>query len=123
MVLHGLNPLLRSRGLREGLHPRNVLGVSTLLVDSSDRLHKDNVLSRENPAYLTLQKRAISGLRLTGRVNFPAPVYSGKVAGKLVVPPLTLISEDRAFPISKAAWVAFRISRMPRPAITSTAQT
>jgi hypothetical protein len=80
MVLHALNPRLRERGLKAGLLPDHVIGISTLLTDSAGRLYKDSLLVRENPSYAALDARALGRFRLTSRLNFPVPTYSGKVA-------------------------------------------
>src|SRR5262249_38312166 len=53
---------------------------STLLADKKDRLYKDEVLVRENAGYAALDKRALGAFRLTSRLQFPVPTYSGKLA-------------------------------------------
>jgi hypothetical protein len=80
LVLHGLNPLLRAHGLRRGLAADRVVGVSLLLQDSRGRLLKDAVLVQEDAGYASLDGRRLAGLRLTSRLVFPVPTYSGKVA-------------------------------------------
>ena len=80
MVLHALNPLLRRRGLKAGLAASHVVGISTLLADSQGRLYKDALLVRDDDQYATMAEKALAGLRLTSRLQFPAPTYSGKVA-------------------------------------------
>jgi hypothetical protein len=80
MVRHGLNPLLRQLGLRRGVAPQHILGVATLLADKDERLYKDACLVRENASYARLEDPAVAGLRLTTRLEFPVPTYSGKVA-------------------------------------------
>jgi len=80
MVLHALNPLLRAHGLRRGLSAAHVLGVSTLLQDSRGCLFKDAVLVKDDPGYASLVGRRLAGWRLTSRLQFPVPTYSGKVA-------------------------------------------
>jgi len=80
MVLEALNPLLRQDGLREGLRPDHVVGISTLLADRRGRLHQDAVLVREHAGYATLHPKALAGFRLTSRLQFPVPSYSGKIA-------------------------------------------
>ena len=80
MVLNGLNPLLIERGAKRGLAPDHVVGVSTLLADDQQRLCKDTVLVREDPAYARLDERALEKLSLTSKLNFPVPTYAGKVA-------------------------------------------
>src|SRR5262249_31355380 len=56
------------------------LGVSTLLADKMDRLYKDELLVRENAGYAALDERALGVFRLTSRLQFPVPTYSGKLA-------------------------------------------
>jgi hypothetical protein len=80
MVLHALNPLLRRRGLKAGLPASHVVGISTLLADRQGRLYKDALLVREDDQYAAMAEKALAGLRLTSRLQFPVPAYSGKVA-------------------------------------------
>ena len=80
MVLEGLNPLLRQRGFKRGLTPEQVIGISTLLTDATGRLYKDGVLVREDPDYAHLKSSRVKALRLTSRLQFPVPTYSGKLA-------------------------------------------
>ncbi len=80
MVLHALNPLLRARGIRRLLRADHVVGVSTLLQDGDGQLFKDSVLVREQADYAALADARTGGLRLTSRLQFPVPTYSGKVA-------------------------------------------
>jgi hypothetical protein len=80
MILHALNPLLGQLGLKTGLKADHVVGVSTLLADRHNRLFKDRLLVREDPSYATMAEKALADLRLTSRLEFPAPIYSGKVA-------------------------------------------
>jgi hypothetical protein len=80
MVLHGLNPLLRARGVRRGVLADHVTGVSALLTDREHRLYKDRVLVRNNQEYARLEPGALGDLTLTGKLDFPVPTYSGKVA-------------------------------------------
>jgi len=80
MILHGLNPLLRQRGVRHGLRADHVVGVSVLLTDHQDRLFKDRVLVREDQAYARMETDALESLTLTGKLEFPVPTYAGKVA-------------------------------------------
>ncbi len=80
MVLHALNPRLRERGLDAGVRADHVVGISTLLVDRRGQLHKDAVLVRGDAAYAALEDEALRAFRLTSRLEFPAPTYSGKVA-------------------------------------------
>ena len=83
MVLYGLNPLLRKHGIREGLRPKHVIGVTTLLSDRLDRLYKDSVLLKQNSAYAAMHRKALKSIRLTRHLQYPASVYSGKVASIL----------------------------------------
>ena len=80
MVKHGLNPLLMKHGAPGGLPPGQVIGLATLVSDNTGRLYKDWVLIREKKAYANLDPRLLGSLRATRHVQFPAPVYSGKVA-------------------------------------------
>ncbi len=79
MVQHGLNPLLKKHGVRAGLPPERVIGVSTLLEDGGGVYHKDYVLVREQPAYARLDAKSLKKYTLTRWLQFPAPTYSGKV--------------------------------------------
>jgi phosphoserine phosphatase len=80
MVLRGLNPLLSKYGSRTGLRPDRVIGVATLLSDPRGRLYKDAVLLRERSGYAELSASSIRPFRLTRHLQYPASVYSGKVA-------------------------------------------
>ena len=80
MVLHALNPLLRRRGLKAGLAASHVVGISTLLADRQGHLYKDAILVREDDQYAAMSEEALTALRLTSRLQFPVPTYSGKVA-------------------------------------------
>ena len=80
MVLHALNPLLRQRGLKTGLPASHVVGISTLLMDRRGRLYKDALLVREDSQYAAMEVKALAGLRLTSRMQYPVPTYSGKIA-------------------------------------------
>lgn len=80
MVKHELNVRLRDHGWPTGLRPDRIIGVSTLLTDRRDWLYKDSLLVRENVRYAALDKQVLSTYRLTSRLQFPVPTYSGKVA-------------------------------------------
>jgi hypothetical protein len=80
MVLHGLNPLLEEGTRPVAIRPDRVVGISTLLRDRQNRLHKDSILARPNPKYAALDPKALASFRLTSRLQFPVPVYSGKIA-------------------------------------------
>jgi hypothetical protein len=79
MVARALNPLLLARGVATGIPADHVLGVSTLLQDGQGCLHKDALLVRENRDYARLEERTLGSFRLTSRLQFPVPTYSGKV--------------------------------------------
>lgn len=80
MVLHELNPRLVRRGCKTGIAPDQVIGVAPLLSDRRGHLVKDRVLVKSDAAYAQLEPASLAGLRLTGRLDLPVPVYSGKVA-------------------------------------------
>jgi len=80
MVSRALNPRLRQFGIENGLRPDHIIGISTLLADRRDRLYKDPGLIRENSGYAALDPKTLNGFRLTSRLHFPVPIYSGKVA-------------------------------------------
>jgi phosphoserine phosphatase len=80
MIQHGLNPRLRERGVATGIPPSRVVGVATLLTDHRRHLYKDAVLAREDAAYAAMDPAALKPYRLTSRLQFPVPTYSGKVA-------------------------------------------
>ncbi len=80
MVLEELNPRLREHGLKRGLRADHVVGITTLLADTRGRLYKDALLVRDDPAYASLDERTLRRLRLTSRLQFPVPTYSGKIA-------------------------------------------
>lgn len=78
-MVNALNQILKKLGAPAGIRPEQVIGVSTLMQDESGRLWKDSVLSRENSDYLNLQPDILKILKLTSRLHFPVPTYSGKV--------------------------------------------
>jgi phosphoserine phosphatase len=80
MVARALNPRLREIGASRGLAADQVIGISTLLADAQGRLHKDKVLVRKNRRYAALEPEVLRRFRLTSRLQFPVPIYSGKVA-------------------------------------------
>jgi hypothetical protein len=80
MIAQALNPMLRQFEVTEGIRPDHIIGVTTLLADANDRLHKDTVMVRENEPYARLDESALRAFRLTSRLEFPVPVYAGKVA-------------------------------------------
>ncbi len=80
MLLEALNPLLREYGVTAGVRPDRIVGVSTLLTDKSGQLYKDPLLAKELPGYTTLEPQVLKRFRLTSRLHFPVPSYSGKVA-------------------------------------------
>ncbi len=80
MVSHELNPRLRQHGVKGGLRADHVVGVSTLLTDRRGGLHKDALLVKENAHYAALDEKTLRSFRLTSRLQFPVPTYSGKIA-------------------------------------------
>jgi len=78
-MVNTLNKILKKMGAPAGIPPEQVIGVSTLMQDEAGRLWKDPVLSRENSGYLNLQPDILKKLKLTSRLHFPVPTYSGKV--------------------------------------------
>jgi phosphorylcholine phosphatase len=80
MVQHELNPRLREHGAKGGLRADHVVGVSTLLTDRRGGLHKDALLVKENAPYAALEEKTLRRFRLTSRLQFPVPTYSGKIA-------------------------------------------
>ena len=80
MVLNELNPRLRQHGCKRGLTADHVIGITTLLTDRRDALHKDNLLLKENPDYAKLDEEVLRSFRLTSRLHFPVSTYSGKIA-------------------------------------------
>lgn len=80
MVLRILNGLLAQRGVKSGLRADHIIGISTLVSDGKRQLYKDAVLVKENQNYAALDARTLRGLRLTSRLQFPVPIYSGKLA-------------------------------------------
>jgi len=73
-------PRLRQFGLSKGVRADHIIGVTTLLADAQDRLYKDTLLVREDRGYATLDERVLGNFRLTSRLEFPVPAYSGKLA-------------------------------------------
>lgn len=80
MVQHELNPRLREHGAKRGLRADHVVGVSTLLTDRRGGLHKDALLVKGNAHYAALDEKTLRSFRLTSRLQFPVPTYSGKIA-------------------------------------------
>src|SRR6516165_10444107 len=80
MLLYGLNPILRKKGVRNGVRPDRVIGLATLLKDKKGAFYKDSILVRENRDYAALKGPPLNSLRFTRTIQHPAPVYSGKVA-------------------------------------------
>jgi hypothetical protein len=79
LVLEYLNPLLQQSGARKGLPADRVLGASTLLANRRLELFKDAVLVRESAGYAQLDRSILRRYKLTSRLQFPVPTYSGKV--------------------------------------------
>jgi len=80
MVQHALNPALKELGVHTGIPADHVIGISTLLTDNRNRLFKDALLVKDDSAYAALDLERLGELRLTSRLQFPVPIYSGKVA-------------------------------------------
>lgn len=80
MILEELNPKLQRLGCPHGVAADRVIGVAPLLRDRQGRVLKDRVLVQTHAAYAHLEHRTLAGLRLTRRLDLPAPVYAGKVA-------------------------------------------
>jgi len=80
MVQNELNTLLRQHGVRNGIRPDHIIGTSTLMKDRHDHLYKDSLLVRSNPRYAALDRKVTRHYRLTSRLQFPVPIYSGKVS-------------------------------------------
>jgi hypothetical protein len=80
MVQHELNPRLREHGAKRGLRADQVVGVSTLLSDRRGGLYKDALLVKEDALYAALDEKSLRRFRLTSRLQFPVPTYSGKIA-------------------------------------------
>ena len=80
LVRHLLNPRLQDAGAARGIAADHVIGMASLLADDDDRLYKDSVLVQENPGYATMETSALRPFRLTSRLQYPLPAYSGKVA-------------------------------------------
>ena len=80
MVLHELNPRLHAHGARRGLRADHVVGVSTLLTDRRGGLYKDALLVKADARYAALEEKSLQYFRLTSRLQFPVPTYSGKIA-------------------------------------------
>ncbi len=78
MVLNELNPRLRD--CEHGIAADHVIGAATLLADEEGCLYRDAVLVRENAGYAAMKAEAIGAFRLTSRLEYPLPAYSGKVA-------------------------------------------
>jgi len=80
MALRALNVELEAAGCGKGIAPEKVIGVTTLMRDREGRLLKDRALLREDPAYAAMDDDRLGDRTLTGLLDLPAPVYSGKVA-------------------------------------------
>ena len=83
LVLNGLNPQLRTGRNRVGLRADHIVGISTLLQDERGSLRKDPLLVAANAGYARLDPGVTGAFRLTSKLHFPVPVYSGKVAAIL----------------------------------------
>jgi len=78
-VLNLLNPAVEAAG-GPPIAPERVFGVSMLLEDRGGRWLKDPPLVRSDAAYAGMDGARLAELRLTSRLCFPVPTYSGKVA-------------------------------------------
>jgi hypothetical protein len=117
MVLHELNPHLRRLGVRSGLRADHVIGISTLLADRRGGLHKDAVLVKEDARYAALEEATLRRFRLTSRLQFPVPTYSGKIACilDLIGRPPYLCSLTRKTGFGSRAWKSLLSSERPPP--------
>jgi len=79
-VQEALNPVLRKAGGGAGIRTNQVIGISSLLTDAKHRLYKDALLVHEDPGYAKLNASALRRFRLTNKLVYPTPTYSGKVA-------------------------------------------
>jgi phosphoserine phosphatase len=79
LIQEHLNPRLRQAGVRDGIAADHVVGAAVLLTNRRRELFKDSVLVRESSAYARADRSFLSQFRLTRRLQFPVPVYSGKV--------------------------------------------
>jgi hypothetical protein len=120
MVLYGLNPLLRKQGARKVLSPKHVIGVATLLTDRLNRLYKDSVLLREDSGYAAMRRKSLKAIRLTRHLQFPASVYSGKVACILDAigrnPYFTAGDNPSDHPMMRVSQHRLWIARLEKPA-------
>lgn len=80
MVQNVLNPALLEHGVNHSITPDRVIGISTLISDNRNRLFKDSLLVKEDSGYAALDIDRLGQFRLTSRLQFPVPTYSGKVA-------------------------------------------
>jgi hypothetical protein len=122
MVLNRLNPGLARLGVANGIAPDHVIGLAPLLEDRRGQILKDRVLARSNPAYARLEPQALSGLRLTDRLDLPASVYSGKVAclwDSIGRPPYLAAGDSPGdLPMLEFAQNRLWIERIEKPAYT-----
>lgn len=123
MVQHQLNPALADLGYPEGIPPQQVVGVSPLLRDRKGQILKDRVLVRSDEGYARLEPARLSRFTLTGELDLPAPVYSGKVAclwDALRRPPW-LAAGDSPGDLPMLAFAQHRLwlARLEKPAYTA----
>jgi len=120
MLLHALPPLLRAHGARRSIRPDHVVGISTLLSDADNRLYKDALLVRELPPYARLEKLALERFKLTSRLQFPVPTYSGKIAcilDQIGRPPYLGVGDSPGdLPMMKFSENRLWIARLEKPA-------
>ncbi len=80
MLIKALNDELQQRGFSQTFQPNNVVGISTLLLGSDKRMHKDDYLVRENKDYANLEPDILSKFTLTALLAPYAAGSYGKVA-------------------------------------------
>lgn len=119
MLLHALPPLLRAHDVRRSIRPDHVVGISTLLSDADQRLYKDTLLVRELPPYARLERLALERFKLTSRLQFPVPTYSGKIAcilDKIGRPPYLGVGDSPGdLPMMKFSENRLWIARLEKP--------
>lgn len=126
MVLNGLNRALRRLGFKRGIPPAQVVGISTLMADSVGRFYKDPVLVREDAEYARFAPSRVRSLRVTSQLQFPVPVYSGKVGciyDALGREPYLCVGDSPAdHPMLAMAQHRLWIARLEKPAFQKATQ-
>ena len=119
MILKALPPLLRRHGTNLSIAPDRVVGISTLLSDQRNRLFKDAILVRELSAYASLNSTVLRRFRLTSRLHFPVPAYSGKIAciiDQIGRPPYLCVGDSPGdLPMMKFSENRLWIARLEKP--------